>query len=134
MKALFSEVLLKCSELGLIRGDLFAIDGCKLPSNVSKEWSGTMEELKQKKKSMEALAEKIVEQHALLDKQKDEDERFNPTCHSLVYDEEKYKRHIERIEEKPRYIDEFLKTAEPRTGASGGEVKSNITDSEELIR
>jgi hypothetical protein len=63
-----------------------------------------------------------------LDKQKDEDERFNPTCHSLVYDEEYHKRHIERIEEKSRYIDGFLKTAEARKGASGEEVKSNITD------
>jgi hypothetical protein len=56
-----------------------------------------------------------------LDKQKDEDERFNPTCHSPVYDEENYKRHIE---EKTRYIDEFLKTVEARNGAGGDEVKS----------
>jgi hypothetical protein len=126
-------VLLKCNELGLIGGDLFAIDGCKLPSNASKEWSGTIEELKKKKESMEALAEKIVEQHKVLDKQKEEDKRFNPTCHSLVYDEEHYKRHIKRIEEKSRYIDEFLKGAEPRRGASGEEVKSNITDKESAL-
>jgi transposase len=86
MKTLFSEVLLKCNELGLIGGELFAVDGCKLPSNASKEWPGTIEELKQKKKSMETLAEKIVEQHKLLDKQKDEDKRFNKTCHTLVYE------------------------------------------------
>jgi hypothetical protein len=130
MKSLFSEVLLKCNELGLIGGDLFAIDGCKLPSNASKEWSGTIGELEQKKKSMEELAGKIVEQHKTLDQQKDSDERLNPVCHSLVYDEEYYKRHIERIEEKSRYIDEFLRTAEARKGASGEEVKSNITDNE----
>jgi hypothetical protein len=29
MKSLFPEVLLKCNELGLIGGELFAIDGCK---------------------------------------------------------------------------------------------------------
>jgi transposase len=129
VKTLFSQVLLTCNELGLIGGDLFAVDGCKLPSNASKEWSGTIGELEQKKKNMEELAAKIVEQHNLLDKQKDEDERLNAACHSLVYDEEYYKRHIERIEEKRQYIDEFLKTAGPKMGA-GGEVKSNITDNE----
>ncbi|MCL1912183.1 MAG: transposase, partial [Leptospirales bacterium] len=30
---LFTQVLLKCSELKLITGEMFAIDGCKLPSN-----------------------------------------------------------------------------------------------------
>jgi transposase len=48
IKDVFTQVLLYCSELGLIKGDLFAIDGCKLPSNASKEWSGTIEELKKK--------------------------------------------------------------------------------------
>jgi hypothetical protein len=55
----------KCNGLGLTGGELFAIDGCKLPSNASKEWPETIEELKQKKKSMEALAKKIAEQQAL---------------------------------------------------------------------
>jgi transposase len=133
VKRLFLEVLLKCNELGLISGELFAIDGCKIPSNASKEWSGTIKELEEKKRSLEVLAEKIVEQHKILDKQKEEEERFNPTCHSLIYDEEKHKRHIERIEEKSRYIDEFLKDAEPRKGGSGEEVKSNITDNESAM-
>jgi hypothetical protein len=31
-------------------GELFAIDGCKLPSNAAKEWSGTLEEPGKKKK------------------------------------------------------------------------------------
>lgn len=30
------QFLLLCSELGLIGGELFAVDGCKLRSNVSK--------------------------------------------------------------------------------------------------
>jgi transposase len=33
---LFTQVLFKCSELGLITGEMFANDGCKLPSNASK--------------------------------------------------------------------------------------------------
>ncbi|MBN4054499.1 transposase [Nitrospira defluvii] len=38
---LFRNVLLICDEMGLIGKEMFAIDGCKLPSNASKEWSGT---------------------------------------------------------------------------------------------
>jgi len=37
----FRDVLLYCDEMGLIDKELFAIDGCKMPSDASKEWSGT---------------------------------------------------------------------------------------------
>jgi len=40
-KSFFQEVLLVCDEAGLIGREMFAIDGCKLPSNASKEWSAT---------------------------------------------------------------------------------------------
>jgi hypothetical protein len=40
---------------GIVGGELFAIDGCKLPSNASKEWPGTLEELGKKKKDLEVL-------------------------------------------------------------------------------
>jgi len=43
--SLFGDVLLYASELGLIGKEHFAIDGCKLPSNASKKWSGTHKEL-----------------------------------------------------------------------------------------
>ncbi|MDR2922131.1 MAG: transposase [Treponema sp.] len=35
---LFSQILTQCAQLNLITGKMFAIDGCKLPSNASKEW------------------------------------------------------------------------------------------------
>jgi len=37
-----------CDKLGLIGKEMFAVDGCKLASNASKEWSGTKGELKKK--------------------------------------------------------------------------------------
>jgi transposase len=40
--ALFRNVLMICDAQGLIGREMFAIDGCKLPSNASKSWSGTM--------------------------------------------------------------------------------------------
>ena len=41
IKPLFSQVLMTCDAQGLIGRDMFAIDGVKLPSNASKERSGT---------------------------------------------------------------------------------------------
>jgi len=39
IESLFSQVLLICDKEGLIGREMFAVDGCKLPSNASKEWS-----------------------------------------------------------------------------------------------
>ena len=36
IEKVFSEVLLICHELKLITGKMFALDGCRLPSNASK--------------------------------------------------------------------------------------------------
>jgi hypothetical protein len=52
---LFRQVLLVCDQCGLIERKMFAIDGCKLPSNASKEWSGTHEELARKSKKSTVL-------------------------------------------------------------------------------
>jgi hypothetical protein len=46
-------VLLVCEEMNLLGGTMFALDGCKLPSNASKEWSGTFPELHKKKQKDE---------------------------------------------------------------------------------
>ena len=43
IKLLFSQVLMTCDAQGLIGRDMFAIDGVKLPSNASKQKSGTRE-------------------------------------------------------------------------------------------
>src|SRR5512143_2504792 len=64
---LFLEVLLICDEMGLIGKEMFAVDGCKLPSNASKEWSGTKEELKNKKEKMEKAIGQIVKRHREVD-------------------------------------------------------------------
>jgi transposase, IS4 family len=41
IKELFHKILLICDESGLIGKEHFAIDGCKLPTDASKQWSGT---------------------------------------------------------------------------------------------
>jgi transposase len=52
IKVLFRDVLLVCEESGLLGGTFFALDGCELPSNASKEWSGKISELVRKKEKM----------------------------------------------------------------------------------
>jgi len=68
IRDLFAQVLFKCSELKLITGEMFAIDGCKLPSNASKECSGKIEELKKKRSKLEKYIERVIKQHSELDK------------------------------------------------------------------
>jgi transposase len=50
---LFRDVLLVCEEQKLLGGTFFAFDGCKLPSNASKEWSGKISDLKRRKEKIE---------------------------------------------------------------------------------
>ena len=89
IRDLFSQVLFKCSELKLITGEMFAIDGCKLPSNASKECSGKIEELKKKRSKLEKYIERVIKQHSELDK----NEKAHP--HGAV--EKKIKRYAKTM-------------------------------------
>ena len=51
IEPLFTQILMICDEEGLIGRNMFAIDGCKIKSNASKQWSGTHEELGVHKKN-----------------------------------------------------------------------------------
>ena len=51
--SIFRDVLLVCDEQGLIGKQMFGVDGVKLPSNASKEWSGTLAELEKKALKLE---------------------------------------------------------------------------------
>jgi len=42
---------------------MFAIDGCKIRSNASKEWSGTFEELERKQAKLRRASQRILERH-----------------------------------------------------------------------
>jgi len=78
---LFKQVLLVCDDLNLIGKDMFAIDGCKLPSNASKDWSGTHEELKKKHKKIDKAVDYIIKQHQDNDKKALECELANQVKH-----------------------------------------------------
>lgn len=113
----FTDVLMYASELNLIGRDTFAIDGCKLPSNASKQWSGTHQELRRKQKKLEAAAHKIVARHRAQDAQG----KLSP----VVAQEEKKRGTYERKIDK---IKSFLRSAQKNVGPSGNERKSNIAD------
>jgi hypothetical protein len=113
----FRDVLIYAEALGLIGKETFAIDGCKLPSNASKEWSGTHDELKNKQQKYEVAAKKIVARH----RSRDAKEKLS----SMAEQDDKklatYRRKIKKIKN-------FLETNSPNIGPSGNERKSNITD------
>ena len=61
---IFSDVLLLSTQLDLIGGETFALDGCKLSSNASKESSGTMKELENKKDKLKKSLEILINRKA----------------------------------------------------------------------
>ena len=113
----FRDVLVYADALGLMGKQTFAIDGCKLASNASKEWSGTHEELLHKQKKYQAAAKKIVERH----RRRDSKEKQSPMANQDDKKLATFKRKIGKIKE-------FLKSHGKNLGPSGNERKSNITD------
>ena len=116
---LFVQVLMVCDHHKLIGKEMFAIDGCKLPSNASKEWSGTKADFKKKVEKMETAIERMLEKHQSQDEsQVEQDER------------EKENRYIETLRKNSAKIKKWLSENNDRTGSGGKAIKSNITDNE----
>src|SRR3990167_159822 len=59
----YREVLLVCDEMGLIGREMFAVDGVKMPSNASKEWSGTREDFQKKAEKLERALGYLTKRH-----------------------------------------------------------------------
>src|SRR4030042_5421479 len=116
---LFLEILLICDEMRLIGKEMFAVDGCKLPSNASKEWSGTKGELEKKKEKMEKAIRQIVRRHGEVD--------VTETNKGIVEQEEQY---VDTLKKKVKKIKAWLRENDDKAGKSGKPVKSNITDND----
>lgn len=116
---LFRDVLLICNKLGLIGKEMFAVDGCKLGSNASKEWSGTKGELKKKQQKMEQAVRYLVDKHRETDARAEAD---------LVIEREQ--KQIDTLREKVKKLRSWLKHNEEKIGKSGKPRKSNLTDNE----
>jgi len=116
---LFRDVLLICDEMDLIGREMFSIDGCKLPSNASKEWSGTKADFEKKKQKMERAIRRILKKHRELDQTAVNDD---------VIDHDK--QYIATLRRRIRKIKRWLDANDDKPGKTGRPIKSNITDNE----
>ena len=119
IQTLFSNVLLVCEELGLLDGTHFSLDGVKLSANVSKEWSGTLAELKHKRDKLQEKLQRVIAEHAQADKQPE-----------VVV--ERQKKRERRFQLQVERLTEFLKDREPKRGSAGKEIQSNAVDNESV--
>ena len=117
--SLFLEVLMICDEMGMIGKEMFAIDGCKLPSNASKEYSGTKAELTKKAEKMQGAIDYMLTKH------RQEDEQGAPS----EYRQKEVKQQ-ERLTAEVKKIKDWLKDNDDKPGKGGKPIKSNITDNE----
>jgi transposase len=120
---LFRDVLLVCEEMNLLGGTMFALDGCKLPSNASKEWSGTFPELHKKKHKIEAKVAQLLEEQLKADQA---EEQFSGPKGSSPNRQQQ----VEKLQKKADLIEQWLAENQPKIGAAGREKQSNITDND----
>jgi transposase len=117
---LFLNVLAICAEEGLIGGRMFAVDGCKISSNCSKEWSGTRADFENKKLKLEKSIRLLLRKH----KDTDDDEGPGPGMR------EQENKALERLRAKVNKFEKWLETNEDKKGSRGNIKQSNITDNE----
>jgi len=119
---LFTQVLLVCDEEGLLGGTHFSLDGLKLSSNASKEWSGTFKELEKKKENLDRKVREAVREQRAADRREGRKKSDS--------DRDRREQRIKRLKQKAERIEKFLSQNQPRQGARGKEVQSNVTDNE----
>jgi len=120
IQPLFLEVLMVCGNAGLIGEEMFAIDGCKLPSNASKDWSGTHADLTKKQHKIDRAVRRMLKRH------KEEDSKQINEPEIRLKDEAQIKK-LKAISKK---IKKHLTTTDEKLGCRGTPIKSNITDNE----
>ena len=114
---LFRDILMVCEEMELLGGTHFSLDGLRLPSNASKEWSGTFKELRKKKAKLEKRLKEVIREH-----QRNDNEREIPSA--------PHKEQVKKLEQKIRKLEQFLSGNEPKAGKTRKEIQSNVTDNE----
>ena len=122
---LFRDILLVCEEENLLGGTFFGLDGCKLSSNASKEWSGRFSDLEKKKEKIEKKVKRLLKEH--IESDKDDGDRSDKEALLGISNREKQ---IGKLKKKAEQIEKFLKENEPKIGRQGREITSNVTDNE----
>ncbi len=119
IEILFCNVLLVCEELGLLDGTYFSLDGVKLSANVSKEWSGTFDELKHKRDKLQEKLQRVIAEHAQAD-------------HQPEIELERQKKRERRFQLQVERLNQFLEEQKPKPGSDGKEIQSNVIDNESV--
>jgi hypothetical protein len=119
IQSIFSSILLVCEELGLLDGTHFSLDGVKLSANVSKEWSGTFDELKHKRDKLQEKLQRVIAEHAQADKKPE-------------VELERQKKRARRFQLQVERLNQFLEEQERKFGSEGKEIQSNVIDNESV--
>jgi hypothetical protein len=106
--------------MDLLGGTFFALDGLKLPSNASKEWSGTRSALHRKKERLEAKVRELLTEHV------QEDNRDDPPAGPGGGRDRE--RQVQRLQKQAERIGEWLQEHDSKYGTTGKEINSNLTD------
>jgi transposase len=121
IKPLFRDILLVCEQEGLLGGTFFAIDGCKLSSNASKEWSGKISDLQKRKEKIEGKLKALVEGHIQIDKKEQAvKERMSASR----------EKQIRRLQQQAQKIEKWLSENDKKIGVNKKELNSNVTDND----
>ncbi len=118
IQPLFTQVLMVCDRQGLIGRQMFAFDGVKLPSNASKERSGTHAELRHRADRLDKAARKMIELHRSRDAAGD-DGGGGGHAHR-----------VQELQREAQAMRDFVAREHKRVNAKGQELKSNVTDND----
>jgi len=120
IQTLFLEILMVCDGAGLIGKEMFAIDGCKLPSNASKDWSGTHADLMKKQHKIDRAVRRMLKKH----REEDEKQHLDPEIR------QREEQQIKKLKAISRKVKKHLTTTDEKLGSRGTPIKSNITDND----
>jgi transposase len=117
---LFCDILLVCEQQNLLGGTFFALDGLKLASNASKESSGTVADLKKKRRKIRQKVKRLLKDQIAADK--DDDDNFPGLSNR--------EQQIDKLQKQAARIEKWLKQNEAKIGVNKKELHSNVTDND----
>jgi hypothetical protein len=96
------------------------LDGVKLPSNASKESSGTVADLKKKKRKIRQKVKRLLKDQ--IDADKDDDDDFRSPSNR--------EQQINKLQKQADRIEKWLKQNDAKIGVNKKEFHSNVTDND----
>jgi hypothetical protein len=119
IESIFCYILLVCDQLDLLGGTHFSLDGVKLSANVAKEWSGTFEELKNKRDKLQNKLQQVLSEHMQSDSQPE-------------LDLERQEKREKRLQFQIERLNQFLEQQKPKLGSEGNQIQSNVIDNQSV--